>query len=229
MDREHVLFLSVVLIIGTLLGAVSIATNTGSSSGATATGSVSSNGNSGNQSPKGRPIEGVFTPCYNGPLSLDTSVNWANKTVNVLQLDPGRSGYLCLDYQFKNGAPSGFTPNLGLTGTSSSNDVFSAFLCGAQNGTELFACPGIHVSTAVLAGTNKVGVNITADSAARQGVYWLQLQPCSPTVFIIGQPPSKLSADAAGATLSCITSLNAPTVRIVGLLGIRVLALSVGT
>src|SRR2546425_4331297 len=206
MNREHVLFVSVILITGILLGVISIVINTRSPSGATATGSLGSSGNNGNQSSKARLIEGVFTPCYNGPFSLNTSLDWANKTVNVLQLDLGSSGYLCLDYQFKIGAPSGFTPSLGLAATNSSKGVFTAFLCGAQNGTA-FACPGIHVSTAVLPGTTKVGVNITADSTARQGVYWLQLQPCSLTVLIIGQPPPKLSADAVGASVSCITVL----------------------
>ncbi|HEV2226153.1 MAG TPA: hypothetical protein VGR56_05035 [Nitrososphaerales archaeon] len=147
----------------------------------------------------------------------------------MLQLDPGTTGYICLDYQFTGTVPSGFTPNIGLTKTVSSNESFGAYACWAVNGSEEFSCPGFHVSYAVGTVSTRMTVkaNITVDSGARQGIYWLQVKHCSPVVFIIGQPPSKISEAATGFLTSCVTALNAPTVRIVGVSGIRVAVLSV--
>lgn len=179
---------------------------------------------------RGVPIEGVFTPCYDGPFSLDTSLNSSSGTIKALQLDPGTTGYICLDYQFPGGAPAAFQPDIGLAETTDTASSFSVLNCMAENGTKSFGCPGMHLSFEILPGTTTVGVNITVDSTANQGIYWLWIgQPCSPTVLYVGQPPSEISREEAGGYLSCITGLSSPSVQVVGILGFRITTLNVAS
>lgn len=169
-----------------------------------------------------------FTPCFDRPLSpLNTSINLSNHTIKVLQLDPGSKGYLCLNYQFHNGVPSGFTPNVVLTVVDSTG----AFACGVNNGTIAAGCQGIHIASQLgevdyAKGYTVIGVNITTDSTVRQGPYWLQIEPCSPTVMFVGQPPSNISEWVAGGMLLCVTVFGAPSVSIIGVIGFRTMTLN---
>lgn len=86
----------------------------------------------------------------------------------------------------------------------------------------------MHLSYAVMPGTTTVGVNVTAASTVKQGVYWLWIgQPCDPTVLYVDQPPSAISQEEAGGDLSCTTGLGSPSVQIVGIIGLRVINLAV--
>jgi hypothetical protein len=212
MNRVATLFVSVVLATAAVLGAISI---------------DSAHINS----PPITPDYDIFTSCPSTTYDLNTSVNWASKTINALQLDLGSTGYICLDYQFNGAVPPGFTPNIWLTETISSNRSFGAYACWVGNGSGDFLCPGFHVSYAVRTYSTRmtVKVNIVIDSSAKEGIYWIQVKHCSPTIFIVGRPPSKISRTATGDFLSCVTSINPtpPIVRIFGISGIRVVTLSV--
>jgi hypothetical protein len=215
LDRVYVLFSAVLLVTVALSGASSVIT-TGISHGA----------------PRQAHLD---TFCSNGPFSLNTSLNRASQTINILQLNTGSTGSICLDYQFQNGAPAVFRPSIEISKTNSSDGTFIAVACESTNGSEVFRCPGIHLSYEVAEllpspGPHTVGVNITVDSTAKQGVYWLWLGvPCSPTVLYVGQPPSRLSLEEAGGVISCIALLNAPSVRIAGILGFNVVSMQVSS
>ena len=180
------------------------------------------------------PIEGVFTPCYNGPFSFNDTAGLTNHTTKILQLDPGSKGYLCLDYRFQGAVPANYTPGIGITSTTSSGGTFSARGCGSNNVSAVVECPGIHISfhTARLFSPPSsfvAGVNITTDPTVREGVYWLWFgQPCTLVVLYIGPPPVRLSGVQVGGAISCVMVSPAPTVRIAGILGLRVETVSVG-
>lgn len=210
-NREQAIFFSVVIITASLLGALSSAT-------------------SNSLHPGGPTSEGQSVVCSGEGLSVNTSLSWSTRMVTVLQLDPGKIGHLCLDYRFQKAVPAGFRPSIAMSSITSTNESFSAVICGGTNGTETFLCPGIDVSLAwnpSSQNSETVAVNVTAGPTAMQGLYWLWLgEPCSPTPFFVGPAPDKITSMEA-STFGCITTLNPPTVQIVGSSGFRVLTLNV--
>lgn len=164
-----------------------------------------------------------------GGVACQTKVgNAQSDTLNVYQIAVPSDAVVCASYSFNSAGVASFSSDYGPINGS------SFISCGALNGTEAFACPGLSVNASPSAASHLPGQKLTiaykisASEGLKNGTYWLFIGPCSPIVLVVGPIPTDISSWATGAALLCTSSLAGPaTSQVVGVTNINVVGVPI--
>ena len=168
-----------------------------------------------------------------GDITCSTKVGTVQSgMVDVYQVTVPSDAVICINYSFHRAGVNSFSSNYGPI--TSSNGESSFYSCGARNGTETFACPGLSITSSPSAVSHLAGQNVTvaygvsASGSLKNGMYWFFIESCTPILLVVGPIPSGAASWAIGSAVSCISSLDGPaTSRVVGVTNINVVSVSI--